>query len=428
MKKNISTSLYKDARKLMPGGVNSPVRAFKNVKSNPIFFKSAKGPFLFDEDGNKYIDFIGSWGPMILGHSNLKILKAMRKQMRKGVSYGAPSKVENEMAKLVKKNVKSIQKISMVNSGTEATMSCIRLARGYTGRNAIIKFDGCYHGHVDSLLIKAGSGVSTFGLPDSPGIPDELAKYTISVPYNDEKAFLEAFNKVKKDLAAVIIEPIAGNMGFIKSQISFLELLREKTKKNKTLLIFDEVMTGFRVAMGGAQDVYKISPDLTALGKIIGGGLPVGAFGGSSKIMDQLAPDGPIYQAGTLSGNPLAMSAGVALINELERIAPYNKLEKLSSYMLTEISRLMQQKNINFSYDNLGGMFGFFMSKKLPKNYAEVVESDTKLFIKFFNSCLKNGIYFAPSKFEAGFISSTHNKKIVDDVLSKVEKSLGEII
>ena len=428
MKKNISTSLYKDARKLMPGGVNSPVRAFKNVKSNPIFFKSAKGPFLFDEDGNKYIDFIGSWGPMILGHSNLKILSAMRKQMSKGVSYGAPSKVENEMAKLVKKNVKSIQKIRMVNSGTEATMSCIRLARGYTGRNAIIKFDGCYHGHVDSLLIKAGSGVSTFGLPDSPGIPDELAKYTISVPYNDEKAFLEAFNKVKKDLAAVIIEPIAGNMGFIKSQISFLELLREKTKKNKTLLIFDEVMTGFRVAMGGAQDVYKISPDLTALGKIIGGGLPVGAFGGSSKIMDQLAPDGPIYQAGTLSGNPLAMSAGVALINELERIAPYNKLEKLSSYMLTEISRLMQQKNINFSYDNLGGMFGFFMSKKLPKNYAEVVGSDTKLFIKFFNSCLKNGIYFAPSKFEAGFISSTHNKKIVDDVLSKVEKSLGEII
>ena len=428
MKKNISTSLYKDARKLMPGGVNSPVRAFKNVKSNPIFFKSAKGPFLFDEDGNKYIDFIGSWGPMILGHSNLKILNAMRKQMRKGVSYGAPSKVENEMAKLVKKNVKSIQKIRMVNSGTEATMSCIRLARGYTGRNAIIKFDGCYHGHVDSLLIKAGSGVSTFGLPDSPGIPDELAKYTISVPYNDEKAFLEAFNKVKKDLAAVIIEPIAGNMGFIKSQISFLELLREKTKKNKTLLIFDEVMTGFRVAMGGAQDVYKISPDLTALGKIIGGGLPVGAFGGSSKIMDQLAPDGPIYQAGTLSGNPLAMSAGVALINELERIAPYNKLEKLSSYMLTEISRLMQQKNINFSYDNLGGMFGFFMSKKLPKNYAEVVGSDTKLFIKFFNSCLKNGIYFAPSKFEADFISSTHNKKIVDDVLSKVEKSLGEII
>ena len=275
MKKNISTSLYKDAKKLMPGGVNSPVRAFKNVKSNPIFFKSAKGPFLQDEDGNKYVDFIGSWGPMILGHSNLKILNAMKKQMKKGVSYGAPSKVENEMAKLVKKNVKSIQKVRMVNSGTEATMSCIRLARGYTGRNAIIKFDGCYHGHVDSLLIKAGSGVSTFGLPDSPGIPDELAKYTISIPYNDEKAFLKAFNTVKKDLAAVIIEPVAGNMGFIKSEKSFLELLRDKTKKNKTLLIFDEVMTGFRVAMGGAQDVYKISPDLTALGKIIGGGLPV---------------------------------------------------------------------------------------------------------------------------------------------------------
>ena len=340
-----------DAKKLMPGGVNSPVRAFKNVKSNPIFFKSAKGPFLHDEDGNKYVDFIGSWGPMILGHSNLKILNAMKRQMKKGISYGAPSKVENEMAKLVKKNVKSIQKVRMVNSGTEATMSCIRLARGYTGRNAIIKFDGCYHGHVDSLLIKAGSGVSTFGLPDSPGIPDELAKYTISVPYNDEKAFLKAFNTVKKDLAAVIIEPIAGNMGFIKSEKSFLELLRDKTKKNKTLLIFDEVMTGFRVAMGGAQDVYKISPDLTALGKIIGGGLPVGAFGGASKIMDQLAPDGPIYQAGTLSGNPLAMSAGVALIKELERISPYNKLQKLSSYMLTEISRLMQQKNINFSYD-----------------------------------------------------------------------------
>ena len=309
-----SIELFKEAKLHMPGGVNSPVRAFKNIYGNPIFFKKAKGAYLFDADNNKYIDYIGSWGPMIMGHSHPEILKAISKQLQLGTSYGAPTSIESDTAKLIKKCVPSIQKIRMVNSGTEATMSAIRLARGFTKRDKIIKFDGCYHGHVDSLLIKAGSGVSTFGLPDSPGIPNELAKKTLSCEFNNEDEFIKIFDKVKDDLAAVIVEPIAGNMGFIPGNLSFLKLLRKKTSENKSLLIFDEVMTGFRVSLGGAQEIYKIKPDLTTLGKVIGGGLPVGAFGGKKKIMDYLAPNGPVYQAGTLSGNPLAMAAGSALI------------------------------------------------------------------------------------------------------------------
>ena len=308
MNRNKSDALFKEAQLLMPGGVNSPVRAFKNVNSKPVFFKSANGPYLIDEDENQYIDFIGSWGPMILGHSNPIIVKAINEQLKNGTSFGAPTKLENQMASLIKESIGSIERIRMVNSGTEATMSCIRLARGYTNRNTIIKFDGCYHGHVDSLLVKAGSGVSTFGLPDSPGIPEDLAKFTISIPYNDTEAFIKTFDEVKDDLAAVIVEPIAGNMGFIKGHTEFLNVLREKTHQNNSVLIFDEVMSGFRVNLGGAQSIYNIQPDLTALGKIIGGGLPVGAFGGNVDIMKCLAPEGPVYQAGTLSGNPLAMS------------------------------------------------------------------------------------------------------------------------
>ena len=320
-----SIELFKEAKLHMPGGVNSPVRAFKNINGNPIFFKKAKGAYLFDADNNKYIDYIGSWGPMIMGHSHPEILKAISKQLQLGTSYGAPTSIESDTAKLIKKCVPSIQKIRMVNSGTEATMSAIRLARGFTKRDKIIKFDGCYHGHVDSLLIKAGSGVSTFGLPDSPGIPNELAKKTLSCEFNNEDEFIKIFDKVKDDLAAVIVEPIAGNMGFIPGNLSFLKLLRKKTSENKSLLIFDEVMTGFRVSLGGAQEIYKIKPDLTTLGKVIGGGLPVGAFGGKKKIMDYLAPNGPVYQAGTLSGNPLAMAAGSALIKLLIKTNPYSK-------------------------------------------------------------------------------------------------------
>ena len=408
----------------MPGGVNSPVRAFGNVNSTPIFIKSASGAYLHDVDGNDYVDFIGSWGPMILGHSNPKIIKAIKDQADLGTSYGAPTEAETSIGELIRSAMPSIEKIRMVNSGTEATMSCIRLARGYTGRNKIIKFTGCYHGHVDSLLIKAGSGVSTFGLPDSPGIPEELARHTISVPFNDINAFLEVFESIKSELAAVIIEPIAGNMGFIPGDKDFLETLRIKTHENGSVLIFDEVMTGFRVSLGGAQELYGITPDLTALGKVIGGGLPVGAFGGKAEIMNFLAPEGPVYQAGTLSGNPLAVAAGKCLINELIKTNPYDELEANASYLLTNIKGVIK-KEIPFSFNQIGGMFGFFFTKEFPNNFDDVVASSDKYFESFFKDCLNQGIYFAPSKYEAGFISTKHTKKILDEVINKVKVIYG---
>ena len=409
----------------MPGGVNSPVRAFGNVNSTPIFIKSASGAYLHDVDGNDYVDFIGSWGPMILGHSNPKIIKAIKDQADLGTSYGAPTEAETSIGELIRTVMPSIEKIRMVNSGTEATMSCIRLARGYTGRNKIIKFTGCYHGHVDSLLIKAGSGVSTFGLPDSPGIPEELARHTISVPYNDINAFLEVFESIKSELAAVIIEPIAGNMGFIPGDKDFLETLRIKTHESGSVLIFDEVMTGFRVSLGGAQELYGITPDLTALGKVIGGGLPVGAFGGKAEIMNFLAPEGPVYQAGTLSGNPLAVAAGKCLINELIKTNPYDELEANANYLLTNIKNEMLKKEIPFSFNQIGGMFGFFFTDEFPNNFDDVRASSDKYFESFFKDCLNQGIYFAPSKYEAGFISTKHTKKILDEVINKVKVIYG---
>ena len=409
----------------MPGGVNSPVRAFGNVNSTPIFIKSASGAYLHDVDGNDYVDFIGSWGPMILGHSNPKIIKAIKDQADLGTSYGAPTEAETSIGELIRTVMPSIEKIRMVNSGTEATMSCIRLARGYTGRNKIIKFTGCYHGHVDSLLIKAGSGVSTFGLPDSPGIPEELARHTISVPYNDINAFLEVFESIKSELAAVIIEPIAGNMGFIPGDKDFLETLRIKTHESGSVLIFDEVMTGFRVSLGGAQELYGITPDLTALGKVIGGGLPVGAFGGKAEIMNFLAPEGPVYQAGTLSGNPLAVAAGKCLINELIKTNPYDELEANANYLLTNVKNEMFKKEIPFSFNQIGGMFGFFFTDEFPNNFDDVSASSDKYFESFFKDCLNQGIYFAPSKYEAGFISTKHTKKILDEVINKVKVIYG---
>lgn len=410
----------------MPGGVNSPVRAFKNVGTDPIFFKSAKGPILTDEDDNNYIDFIGSWGPMILGHSNPIIVDAVKTQLELGTSYGAPTGIENKLAELIKAQVPSMEKLRMVNSGTEATMSCIRLARGYSGKNKIIKFTGCYHGHVDSLLVKAGSGVSTFGLPDSPGIPDELAKLTYSCPYNDVNAVTKVVSEIGDDLAAIIVEPIAGNMGFVPGEKSFLQTLRDLCDQTDSVLIFDEVMSGFRVSLGGAQKLYGIKPDLTALGKVIGGGLPVGAFGGKELIMDQLAPMGPIYQAGTLSGNPLAMSAGIALITKLIDMNPFQQLEDASKYVLSAIKEMFDAKGIPFSHSSIGGMFGFFFSEELPKNFDAVVKTNDELFIKFFNTALKNGIYFAPSKYEAGFISTTHNSSILEQTIEKVHLTIKE--
>ena len=413
----------------MPGGVNSPVRAFKNINGNPIFFKKAEGPYLYDADGNRYVDYIGSWGPMILGHSHPDIVNAIKKQAELGTSYGAPTSLESDVASLIIKSVPSMEKIRMVNSGTEATMSAIRLARGFTNRNKIIKFDGCYHGHVDSLLIKAGSGVSTFGLPDSPGIPEDLAKHTITCPYNDTEAFIEIFNSVKDDLATVIVEPIAGNMGFVPGTKKFLQTIRTYTESNNSLLIFDEVMSGFRVSLGGAQEIYNIKPDLTALGKVIGGGLPVGAFGGKKEIMNYLAPEGPVYQAGTLSGNPLAMAAGATLLNLLIAQNPYKVLEEKAKLMLDEMKEIMTSAGIPFSTNQIGGMFGFFFSEKLPKNIEDVSKTNDEVFSSFINACIGNGIYFAPSKYEAGFISATHGDAEIDktlEVINKIVKT-GEI-
>jgi len=424
LKRNKSESLFEEAQLLMPGGVNSPVRAFKNVDGKPIFLKSAKGPILIDEDENRYIDFIGSWGPMILGHSNPVVLDAIKSQLELGTSYGAPTSIENRLASMIKSQVPSMQRLRMVNSGTEATMSCIRLARGFTGKNKIIKFTGCYHGHVDSLLVKAGSGVSTFGLPDSPGIPKELAALTYSCPYNNIEILIEVINEVGDDLAAIIVEPIAGNMGFIPGEPQFLNTLRELCNEHGSLLVFDEVMSGFRVGLGGAQAIYQIQPDLTALGKVIGGGLPVGAFGGKQSIMDQLAPMGPIYQAGTLSGNPLAMSAGIALIDALIKENPFDELEKASSEIMLHTKNLMNAKGIPFSTSSIGGMFGFFFKEDLPKNFEDVVQSDDAMFKKFFYAALNHGIYFAPSRYEAGFISTTHDQSIIDQTKSKIEKAI----
>ena len=413
----------------MPGGVNSPVRAFKNIHGDPIFFEKAQGAYLFDADGNKYIDYIGSWGPMIMGHSHPEIVNAIKNQAELGTSYGAPTSLESDVASLIIENVPSIEKIRMVNSGTEATMSAIRLARGFTNRNKIIKFDGCYHGHVDSLLIKAGSGVSTFGLPDSPGIPEDLAKHTITCPYNDIEAFIQIFNSVKDDLATVIVEPIAGNMGFVPGTLEFLQTIRAYTESNDSILIFDEVMSGFRVSLGGAQEIYNIKPDLTALGKVIGGGLPVGAFGGKKEIMNYLAPEGPVYQAGTLSGNPLAMAAGATLLNLLIAQNPYKELEEKAKVILNGMKEIMISSGIPFSTNQIGGMFGFFFSEELPKNIDDVSRTNDELFSSFINACIQNGIYFAPSKYEAGFISATHGDMEIDKTLEVVNKIVktGEI-
>jgi glutamate-1-semialdehyde 2,1-aminomutase len=424
-----SIALFNEAKALMPGGVNSPVRAFKNIHGDPIFFEKAHGAYLFDADGNKYIDYIGSWGPMIMGHSHPEIVNAIKNQAELGTSYGAPTSLESDVASLIIENVPSIEKIRMVNSGTEATMSAIRLARGFTNRNKIIKFDGCYHGHVDSLLIKAGSGVSTFGLPDSPGIPEDLAKHTITCPYNDIEAFIQIFNSVKDDLATVIVEPIAGNMGFVPGTSEFLQIIRAYTESNDSLLIFDEVMSGFRVSLGGAQEIYNIKPDLTALGKVIGGGLPVGAFGGKKEIMNYLAPEGPVYQAGTLSGNPLAMAAGATLLNLLIAQNPYKELEEKAKVILNGMKEIMISSGIPFSTNQIGGMFGFFFSEELPKNIDDVSKTNDELFSSFINACIQNGIYFAPSKYEAGFISATHGDMEIDKTLEVVNKIVktGEI-
>ena len=407
-----SKKLFSQAKKYIPGGVNSPVRSFSSVDSTPFFVKKAKGQYLVDEDNNKYIDYIGSWGAQILGHADNRILRVLEKTMKDGITYGAPCKNEILLAKKITQMYKSIESVRMVNSGTEATMSAIRLARGYTGKENVIKFNGCYHGHGDSFLIKAGSGASTLGIPNSLGVTKANAKNTISIEYNNLKALK---NAVKKgNIACIIIEPIAGNMNFIRSQEKFLIYLRKICTTNNIILIFDEVMTGFRVSIGGAQKIYNIIPDLTTLGKVLGGGLPVGAFGGKKVIMDKIAPAGGVYQAGTLSGNPLAMAAGLKTLEIISKKNYFKDLTKKTSYLVSMINKICEQYDLNMSADSEGGMFGIYFTKSKLKNVKDIDESPKDKFLDFYKYMLKNGIFFAPSMYEAGFVSSSHTKKDLD--------------
>ena len=415
-----SLKLYARAKKVIPGGVNSPVRAFLSVNQKPFFVKKAHGQYLVDEDNNKIIDYIGSWGAQILGHGHSKIKNTLTASLRKGITYGAPCSREVELAERITKIYPSINKVRMVSSGTEATMSAIRLARGYTGRNKILKFNGCYHGHGDSFLIKAGSGAATFGVPNSLGVPPGLAKETISTNFNDIESVKKVVKKYK--LACIIIEPIAGNMNFIRSDENFLHELRTICSENDIVLIFDEVMTGFRVALGGAQSLYSIKPDLTTLGKVLGGGLPVGAFGGKSKIMNQLSPDGGVYQAGTLSGNPLAMDAGLKTLDLISKKNYFKNLEKITRQLTDGINELSRKYNKKIYADSQGGMFGIYFTDKKVVNYESISKSDIKKFIQFFKFMLKNKIYFAPSAYEAGFVSSAHTANNINYTLDIFEK------
>jgi glutamate-1-semialdehyde 2,1-aminomutase len=423
-----SEQLIRRANLTIPGGVNSPVRAFKGVGGTPIFFESAIGPTLIDVDGNRYIDFVGAWGPMILGHGNANVRAAIVKQVERALAFGAPTELEVELAEKVTRMVPSIEKIRMVNSGTEATMSAIRLARGYTGRDIVIKFAGCYHGHADSLLVKAGSGLLTLGIPNSPGVPADIAKYTLNVPFNDLEAIAAVFAAYGDRTACVIVEPVAGNMGCISPEPGFLEALRELTYRHGALLIFDEVMTGFRVARGGAQSLFGVTPDLTTLGKVIGGGLPVGAFGGRRDIMNQIAPEGPVYQAGTLSGSPLAMAAGLATLNEVDTPHFHNQLEattrKLSGGLLTAARR----HNVPVVANFVCGMFSlFFTSQSAVRNLDDVSACNIGRFNRFFHAMLSRGIYLAPSAFEAGFVSAAHGDVEIAATLIAADEALAEI-
>jgi len=407
-----SQQLFNEAQAVIPGGVNSPVRAFKGVGGTPIFMKKGRGAYIVDVDDKHYIDYVGSWGPLILGHCHPAVVAAVKNALENGMSYGAPTELEIRLAEKIISHMPSIEKIRMVNSGTEATMTAIRLARGYTHRNKIIKFNGCYHGHSDGLLAKAGSGLLTLGIPSTPGIPLSVTEHTLTANFNDLDETTRLFDQYKKDIAAVIVEPVAGNMGFVLPNPEFLKGLRQLCDNNHTVLIFDEVMTGFRVGLGGAQGVYNITPDLVTLGKVIGGGMPVGALGGKEAIMACLAPLGPIYQAGTLSGNPLAMAAGLATLKEIEKPGFFENLSSISNSLVRGLEEVAHSLGIPFCGDSLGGMFGFCFNKKAHVvDYADVAASDEDLFKRFFHGMLGQGIYFAPSMYEAGFVSSAHQQE-----------------
>src|SRR6266513_1052999 len=422
-----SSELFHAAQKYIPGGVNSPVRAFRNVNGAPFFVTHGKGAKIWDVDGKEYIDYVGSWGPAILGHAPKVVVDAVREAATRGLSFGIPNPLEVEMAELICDWVPSIEKVRMVNSGTEATMSCIRLARAFTGRDKIIKFDGCYHGHADALLVKAGSGALTHGQPSSAGVPQAFVDLTISRPFNDIELVRKAFHENKNLIASLILEAIPANAGLYFPRENFLALLREECASNGALLIFDEVITGFRVARGGAQEIYGIKPDLTALGKIIGGGLPVGAFGGRAEIMDQLSPDGPVYQAGTLSGNPLAMAAGLAQLRELDRTNGWKLLEESGAQLEQLAGDAIKNVKIETTFHRLGSMFCLFFASGPIVDLTRAQRSDLKMFASFFHACLKRGIYFAPSQFETGFISTAHTPEDIERTAAVIREALGSL-
>mgnify|MGYP006086023777 FL=1 len=423
--KNIN--LFKLSQKFIPGGVNSPVRAFSSVGGTPIFFKKGLGSRLWDENGKEYIDYINSWGPMILGHSHPEIIKTVQDVAQDSLSFGAPTSKELDIAEMLVKLVPSMEQVRLVSSGTEATMSAIRVARGFTSRDRIIKFEGCYHGHSDALLVKAGSGALTFGQPSSAGVPADVAKHTHTLAFNDIKGLEKCFSEIGSDIACVIIEPIVGNMNLILPDIKFLRALRQLCTKYETVLIFDEVMTGFRVSLGGAQELYGVTPDMTTLGKIIGGGLPVGAFGGKKEIMQMLAPLGPVYQAGTLSGNPVAVAAGLKTLELIQATGFYKELSLIATKLVEGMTRVAKEKGIKFCARSVGGMFGIYFSELPPNSFDEIMNSDREKFNKFFHSMLEQGIYFGPSAFEAGFVSAAHTEKDIDDTIEASRRAFESL-
>ena len=423
-----SESLFARAKQHIPGGVNSPVRAFKAVGGTPPFISKADGPYIFDVDGKRYIDYVQSWGPMVLGHNNPKIRQAVIDAAANGLSFGAPTETEVIMAEKVSQLVPSMEVLRMVNSGTEATMSAIRLARGFTNRDKILKFEGCYHGHADALLVKAGSGALTFGVPSSPGIPAEFAKHTLTMEYNNLDSVKNAFQQYPEEIACIIVEPVAGNMNCIPPVDGFLEGLRDICDQYGAILIFDEVMTGFRVARGGAQEKYNIKPDLTCLGKVIGGGMPVGAFGGKTEIMRHISPDGPVYQAGTLSGNPVAMAAGLASLEEIQKEGMYAQLTQTTQTLAEGFKKLANKHGIAMSVNYAGSMFGlFFTEVEQVTNYQQAINCNTAQFNHFYHGMLDNGVYLAPASYEAGFVSAAHDDEIVQQTLAIADKVLADV-
>jgi glutamate-1-semialdehyde 2,1-aminomutase len=426
MNRSTSSELIQRAQQSIPGGVNSPVRAFKGVGGDPVFFSRGEGPYLYDVDGNRYVDYVQSWGPMILGHHHEPTVTAVVRQAQQALGFGAPTLGEIELAEKIIEMVPSMAKVRMVNSGTEATMSAIRLARGFTGRDKILKFTGCYHGHSDSLLVKAGSGVLTLGIPNSPGVPEAVAANTLNAPFNDIEAVQAIFNEYPRQIACVIVEPVAGNMGCVPPVAGFLEGLREVTSADGSILIFDEVMSGFRVARGGAQERYEVQPDLTTLGKVVGGGLPVGAFGGRADIMAKIAPDGPVYQAGTLSGNPLAVAAGLTMLNHLNDEV-YTHIENTTNTLVEGMHERAAAHGVKIATNHVCGMFGIFFDVDTVQNFDHVANSNVDKFNRFFHAMLDEGVYLAPSAFEAGFISATHDADAISTTLAAADRAFAKL-